>query len=104
MGYDIPSDHHGPMPAISLIAQWAKTNPDFHRAMEHVADEIAAARSKFPPMHSAHEGYAVILEELDELWQEVQRSQKEPRRNLAMRNEAKQVAAMAIAFMVEICE
>lgn len=81
-----------------LIEQWKDNAPSFWTAMHEVAYEIASARAKFPPHHSAHEGYAVILEELDELWQEVQRSQKEPHRNLALRNEAKQVAAMAIAF------
>ena len=29
--------------------------------------ELAAANERFPQFHSAHEGYAVILEEIDEL-------------------------------------
>ena len=29
--------------------------------------ELAAANERFPPFHSAHEGWAVILEEVDEL-------------------------------------
>ena len=29
--------------------------------------ELAAANERFPQFHSAHEGYAVILEEMDEL-------------------------------------
>lgn len=38
---------------------------------ELVKVELAAANEKFPPFHSAHEGYAVIMEELDELKTEV---------------------------------
>lgn len=55
------------------------------------------------PMHSAHEGYAVILEELDELWDEV-RKHRSLENLAAMRREAIQVAAMAIAFVVEVTD
>lgn len=33
---------------------------------ELVATELAAANRKHPPFHSQHEGYAVILEEMQE--------------------------------------
>ena len=36
-----------------------------------VDKELAAANERFPPFHSAHEGWAVILEEVDELKAEV---------------------------------
>lgn len=69
------------------------------RAMEEVHEELIFATEKFPRPHSsAHEGYAVILEELDELWDEV----KHDGRPEAMREEAKQVASSAIRFMVEL--
>ena len=32
-----------------------------------VGKELAAANERFPQFHSAHEGYAVIQEEVDEL-------------------------------------
>jgi len=65
-----------------------------------VRDEIERARVKHPAYHSAHEGYAVILEELDELWDEVkQRDQSIDR----MREEAIQVAATAIRFIQDVC-
>src|SRR5713226_4865417 len=35
------------------------------------ATELARARSLFPRFNGPHEGYAVLLEELDELWVEV---------------------------------
>jgi hypothetical protein len=46
-------------------------------------------------MHSLHEGYAVILEEVDELWEHV-RAKKESRSSPAIYNELVQIAAMAI--------
>jgi len=70
------------------------------KAVRDVVDELAQARAKFPAFNSAHEGYAVILEELDELWLEVQ---KKDRSQKFMRKEAMQVAAMAIRFMEDIC-
>ena len=39
--------------------------------LEAVRAELAFAMAKFKPMRSGHEGYAIILEELDELWQEI---------------------------------
>lgn len=38
-----------------------------------VDKELAAANKRFPQFHSAHEGYAVIQEEVDELKEEVNR-------------------------------
>lgn len=71
------------------------------RTLSDVAEEYFRARRRHAPMHSAHEGYAVILEELDELWDEVKR--KDP--NVAlMKKEATQLAAMAVSFIVECCE
>ncbi len=62
--------------------------------------ELVEARRKFPRFNSAHEGFAVLWEEVDELWDEVkQRSKSEIR----MRDEAIQVAAMALRFAADIC-
>lgn len=33
-----------------------------------VQSELNKAQAKFPEFHSMHEGYAVIKEELDEVW------------------------------------
>ena len=62
-----------------------------------VGVEIRKARERFAPFNSAHEGYAVIAEELDELWADV----KANRTNDA-RSEAVQVAAMAVRFLIDI--
>lgn len=66
-------------------------------ALAEVRAEVIRAIEKFPTFNSAHEGYAVILEELDELWIEVMGN----RVDLA-RDEAVQVAAMAVRFMTDI--
>ena len=63
-----------------------------------VLDELERARVKHPDYHSAHEGYAVILEELDELWDEIKRDGPKER----MRSEAVQVAATAIRFIQDL--
>lgn len=52
--------------------------------------------------NSAHEGYAVILEELDELWEEIKKKGSE-RDHGKMFKEAVQVATMGLRFAVDIC-
>ena len=69
-------------------------------AHNEVILELHKAIQKFPPMISPHEGYAIILEELDELWEQVK--QKQPQPKALMRQEAKQVAAMALRFMADL--
>ena len=76
--------------------------PDL-RIADEVMCELARARAKFPPFHSGHEGYAVLAEEIDELWAEV-KGQYGPDRLTAMRKEAIQVAAMAIRFVQDVCD
>ena len=66
-------------------------------AFNNVRDEVSRAMYKFPAYNSTHEGYAVILEELDEMWDDI----KNNRTDLAIQ-EAMQVAATAIRFMVDI--
>ena len=65
--------------------------------------------TKFPVgFNSFHEGYAVILEELEELKDEVfKKSTKEARviqGKAALRAEAVQVAAMSIRFIVDLTD
>ena len=69
-------------------------------ALDIVGEELDHATELYGPMTSPHEGYAVILEELDELWEEV-RKKPAARSKEKMRAEAKQIAAMAIRFMVD---
>ncbi len=69
------------------------------KALRLVAEEYEKARKKHRPMAGAHEGYAVLLEELDELWDEIKSDN--PGR---AKKEAIQVAAMALAFIAEVCQ
>jgi NTP pyrophosphatase (non-canonical NTP hydrolase) len=76
--------------------------PSDVKAMQDVEAELIRARANHWDMNSAHEGYAILLEEVHELWDEVRR--KDDQHDLArMRAEACQVAAMAIRFMTDIC-
>jgi hypothetical protein len=56
--------------------------------------ECESAEAKFPKFHSLHEGYAVILEELYEVWDEIRADQTD----LAIQ-EMIQVGAMALRFI-----
>lgn len=59
-----------------------------------VRRELKEAREQHPPLNSAHEGWAVLHEELHEFWQEVLRkpAHRDKARMLA---ELVQVGAMA---------
>lgn len=71
-------------------------------AFDEAYTELRNAMRNWPAMNSPHEGYGVLLEELDELWQHVKTRQK--LRNLYdMRKEAIQVAAMALRFAIDVC-
>lgn len=61
--------------------------------LELVAAEVARAEAHNKPMNSHHEAYAVILEELDEYWQEV-KNKPHTRNETAMLEELVQIAAM----------
>jgi len=68
-------------------------------AIDEVIAELRHGSALHGDFHSAHEGWAVIYEEVDELW-EVVRMKRSARPPGAMYSEAKQVAAMALKFML----
>ena len=71
-------------------------------AILDIQKELSRAQSMYPPMNSPHEGWAVLREELDELWEEVRKKDIVHNR-AAMRSEAIQIAAMAVRFIVDLC-
>lgn len=67
-------------------------------ALARVREELVRAKTKFPAhFHSPHEGYGILLEEVNEMWDEVKANN-----SLAAGQEAMQVAAMAVQFMIDI--
>ena len=58
-------------------------------------EEISRADRNWGEYHSSHEGYAVIQEELDELWDEIK---KKDTSKLLQYREAMHVACTAIRF------
>ncbi|PZP37434.1 MAG: hypothetical protein DI598_21200 [Pseudopedobacter saltans] len=59
------------------------------------------AKDRHPRKFSSpHEGYAVLLEEVDELWDEVKKKTFDKE---AARKEAVQIGAIVIRFITELC-
>ena len=63
-----------------------------------VSSELLRATRKFGKFNSAHEGYAVLLEEVEELWIEIK---KKKRSQHKMKKESIQVAAMALRMILD---
>jgi len=55
----------------------------------------------FDHLQSPHQGWALLYEELDELWEEIRKKNKD-RDKKAMREEAVQLAALAIRFIRDL--
>lgn len=66
-------------------------------AIGDVSEEFFKCAKKWPPFHSAHEGFSVLKEEVDECWDEVKADQLE--KAIA---EAVQVGAMALRFITDM--
>ncbi len=69
------------------------------QAIKAITEELERAENKFDPFNSAHEGWAVLMEEVDELWEAV-RMKDSPERTQQMFEEAIQVGAMAMRFLL----
>lgn len=71
------------------------------QVMIDVEAELHRATSQHGPMNSIHEGYSVILEEVDELWDQV-RLKSSLRNQENIREECIQIAAMAARLVVDL--
>lgn len=67
-----------------------------------VKEEFINASKQYGNFRSAHEGYAVLLEEVDELWDAIKMKQTDPKRILLIKKNAKQVSAMAIRMLYDL--
>lgn len=79
----------------------AETRP-LTKILHEIGLQYQKAVTKHKPFNSAHEGWAVIYEEVDELWDEVRAWQPTDHRIAEMRKEAYHVAAMAVRFLTDI--
>ena len=73
-----------------------KTNQE-QAELDSILKEFCLARNKFGGFHSLHEAYAILLEEVEELWEAI-------KGNLPydmIKGEARQVAAMALGILLE---
>ncbi len=68
-----------------------------------ITGEFKRANAKYPRFASRHEGYAILKEEVDELWEEIKRKPEATDMN-KVKEEAIQVAAMALRFLYDLCE
>lgn len=84
---------NGFMPALETTIE--------DRIAEGMIAECKRARSIYPPFHNAHEGYAVLLEEVEELWEAVRLKQSDPEREKRILEETNQIGAMAIRIMID---
>jgi hypothetical protein len=75
---------------------------DHTDALLDIEEEFIRATNNHKPFHSPHEGYAVIKEELDELWEEVRKLKSFDDRNSDLKKEAVQLGAMVLRFLVDL--
>lgn len=71
------------------------------KALALIDAEHKRATDLHEPMHSLHEGYAVLEEEVDELWDEIKKRPTE-RDKTRIQAECVQVAAMAMRMMTDL--
>lgn len=74
---------------------------DIDPMLKLICAEYEKATQQWPPFNSLHEGFAVLKEEVDELW-DVVRTHQNKRSNDKMIKECKQIAAMALRIMKEV--
>jgi hypothetical protein len=76
----------------------ASTQIEVIAALREVRDEVSRVLRMQPRgFSSPHEGYAFIHDRLDELWTQVRGEDR-----IRAREQAVQVAAMAVRFMIDI--
>ena len=92
-------DELGAYMPMAFHANDRAAEPEPDDVLAEVAEELTRASRKHPPMRSLHEAYAILREELDELWAEIKRHKPD---HAAIRAEAVRVAAMATRFVLDL--
>ena len=67
-----------------------------------IVEELRCTTLSHDYFNSSHEGYAVIKEEFDKLWEAIKQNHHHP--NCELREEAIQVAAMVLRFILDCTE
>lgn len=101
--YEELSEERSKMPNRLCQECWVKSDTItiseiFNGIISDIEVELKFAQKKFPAFHSAHEGYAVIKEELEELWDAIKQNEDDEK----LKSEAIQIAAMAIRFLIDL--
>lgn len=84
------------------LAKLIEATPEVLKFLRDVVEEYRNSVAEHGMFNSAHEGYSVTLEELDELWDEVRKKRKN-RSLSAMRGECIQIASCAMKFALSVC-
>ena len=87
----------GTMTAEAQIKDISIINKDI---IQDIIMQVADIEANNVEYNSLHEGYAIMKEEFDELWDEVKKHSHDHKKAF---NEAKQVACTAIRFM-KLCQ
>lgn len=73
------------------------------KSLNLIESEYNRASNLYPEFHSNHEGYAVLKEEVDELWDAIKAS-KEIRGNDHIKHELIQIGAMVVRYLDNLCD
>jgi NTP pyrophosphatase (non-canonical NTP hydrolase) len=71
-------------------------------ALKQIETEYHRANDLYSDLHSNHEAYAVIKEEMDELWDEIKKN-KGTKGNNQIRHELIQIGAMVVRYLDNLC-
>ena len=70
------------------------------KTIKYIIAEYNLAILKETPLNSAHEGWALLQQEMDELWNEVKKGESERSKDVMLK-EAAQIGALAMRFIVD---
>lgn len=79
-------------------------NAFFNHTMNHIKEEIILAKQKYPgSFNSSHEAFAILKEEVDELWDEVKSNKSEGTVG-RQAQELVQIMAMAYCYLEDLSQ
>ena len=82
---------------IFFVEQWDRMDSTQNKVVERVRRALWNAKKRHPDFQTYHHGYAVILEEMDELWGAIKADDYKN-----AHKECVQVAAVAQRFLIDL--